>query len=85
MFLVNILHHPVTANIILVATTNAEYAAFVSDHCSTELRYIEIIFQVDSMRDHLIYVKKVDIFGSPLEVVNELARAVALLENKRIL
>jgi hypothetical protein len=85
LFLVYVFHHPVAANIILVATTNAEYAAFVSDHRSTELRYIEIIFQVDSMRDHLIHVKKVDIFGSPLKVVNELARAVAFLENKRIL
>ena len=68
-----------------MTTADAKHATLVCHHCPAELRYIEIIFQVNSMRDHLIDIKEMNVLGSPLEIVNELATAITLLQYECIL
>jgi len=83
--LINILHHPVAAYIILMSASNAENSALICDNSPTKLRNVEIIFKVDFVRHHFVYIEEMNIFGSPLKIVHKFARAVAFLQNEGIL
>ena len=61
MLSVNEFHHPVTADIILMAATYTKDSSLICDNSPTELRYIEIILKVDLIRDHLIDIEEVNV------------------------
>lgn len=73
LFLINILHHPVAAHVILVTAANAEDATFISHYSSAKLRDVEVILQGDLMRDHLIDIEEVNVLRAPFKVVHEFA------------
>jgi hypothetical protein len=72
LFLINIFHHPVAAYIVLMAATNTEDSALISDNSPTKLRDVEIILQVDFVRHHFVNIEEMNVFGSPLKVMNKL-------------
>lgn len=61
MLRIHILHHPVAADVILVSATDAEDAALIRDDSAAELGYVEVVLQVDLVRDHLVDVEEVDV------------------------
>ena len=79
-----ILKHPITTDIILVSSSNAEYFAFISNKSSAEFWNQEIIEENDFFTCLLINIIKMDVFGSPFKVVDEFSGAIALLQNERI-
>ena len=68
-----------------MAAAYAEDSSLIGHYSSAELRDVEIIFEINFIRLHLINIEEMNIFGSPLEVVHELARAVALFQDKGVL
>ncbi|MFN9909421.1 MAG: hypothetical protein ACK56F_25440, partial [bacterium] len=69
----------------MMTTANTKNSAFVSNYSPTELRDIKVIFQVDFMGNQLINIIKMNVFLATFEIVHELTRAIAFLQNKGIL
>jgi heme-binding NEAT domain protein len=83
--LFNVLKHPLAALIILMATTNTEQAAVISDDRAAELR--DVGFEVDEILGLLEsnHIVKVDIFVAPLEVMDDSFISQFFLDNEQIL
>lgn len=79
-----ILKHPVTADVVLVPSTNAKDFSFIGNQSSTELRNQEIIEQDDFLTNLFVYIIKVNVLGAPFKVVDKFSSAVALLQNEGI-
>lgn len=68
----------------MVASSDAENSAFISDYCTTEFRNAEGVVEGDLVGNHFVDVIKVDRLAAPLEIVHELVRGVALLKDERV-
>ena len=68
-----------------MSASDAEYFTLISNYSSAELWDVEIISEVDFVRNLLINVIEVDILGAPFEVVDEFGWAVAFLQDKGVL
>ena len=68
-----------------MSSANAEDSSFISDYCPTEFRNIERVTQGNLVGDHFFNIEEMDRFASPLKVVYELVRGVALLEDEGIM
>jgi len=55
-----------------VTATNTENSALISDYCPTKLRDVEIILQIYFVRYHFVDIEEMNVFGSPLKVMNKL-------------
>ena len=69
--LLDILQHPITADILLHAASDTVQASMVRDYCPTELR--NIVFEVYEVFALLVRnnIVKVDILVSPFEVMDD--------------
>ena len=80
-----ILQHPVAAHVVLVTTSDAENLSFVGNKGSAEFWNNELVIEANFLARVLIHIVEVNILGSPFEVVDKLAGAVALLENEGVM
>lgn len=85
LFGIHIFHHPITANIILMSTTDTENSTFICHNSPTEFRNIEVILQIDLMWDHFVHIIEMNILRAPFEIVHKLAWTVALFQYEGIL
>lgn len=65
-----ILQHPITANVVLVTTSDAENFTLIGNESPTEFRDEEIVVQEDLVAGALVDVVEVNVLGAPLEVVD---------------
>ena len=71
LMLFHILKHPVTADVVLVTPSYAEEASMVADNSAAKLG--DVVLEVDQVLALLVCgdVVEVDVFVTPLEVVND--------------
>jgi len=68
-----ILEHPITADVVLVTASNAEYLAFIGNKSPAEFRDDKFIIESNLLTCVFVDIIEVDILGTPLEVVDKLS------------
>jgi hypothetical protein len=82
--LLNILKHPIATHVVLVASCDTEEATMVCDYSAAELRDVALeIHQVLRLLSRVDIIE-VDVFVSPLEVVNYSLVGQLLLQNENV-
>ena len=84
LLVVVVLKHPVAADVVLVTATDAKYFTFISNQSAAEFRNDKVVKQNHFFGGVLVYIVEVDVLGAPLEVMDELPGAVALLQDESI-
>ena len=83
--LFHVLKHPVAAHVVLVSTCNAEKSPVVSHYCAAE--FGDVALEVNEVLRLLssVYIVEVDVFVTPLEVVDDPLVGQLLLQNEDVL
>jgi len=83
--LFNVLKHPIAAYIVLMATTNAEKSTMIAYHCTTELGNITLKINQILRLFMCNYIIKVNIFVTPLKIMNDPLIGKFFLNNENVL
>jgi hypothetical protein len=67
-----------------MSTADAENLSFIRDERPAKLRNKKIIIENNFLTSLLINVIKMNVLRTPLKVVDELSRAITLLENEGV-
>lgn len=76
---------PVAAYVVLVPAANAKDLSLIRNQSPTKLWDDEVIVQLYQITRALVHIVEVDVLGAPFEVMDVLARAVALLQDECVL
>ena len=67
-----------------MSTTDTENFSFIRDERPAKLRNNKIIIEDNFLTGLLINIVKMNVFGTPFKVMDELSGAITLLENESI-